>query len=78
MPHSISPAESPASIDEDSTLPDAPPANLDKAEADNKDHLSGSNIVVQGPSKENVKLEDLFDDDEEDEEFPSSSMSNGA
>ena len=55
-------------VDQDSTLPDASP--LPKEE----DSLGGSNTVAQGPSNANVKLEDLFDEDD-DEEFPSSGVS---
>lgn len=80
MPHSVSPEASPAA--EDSVLPDAPPEPISEPDQD----LSSSHGDTPTPSngnavdgsvkpvpKEDIKLEDLFDDDEEDEEFPSSS-----
>lgn len=68
MPHSTSADASNTPMDEDSVLPDAPPAAL---EASDSDHVEN---VEEDPTKENVKLEDLFDDDD-DEEFPSSGVS---
>lgn len=60
-------------MDQDSALPDAPPACLEFSDADDKDDLGGSNVAVQDTSNTNVKLEDLFDEDD-DEEFPSSGV----
>ncbi|KAL8700302.1 MAG: hypothetical protein Q9201_005521 [Fulgogasparrea decipioides] len=74
MPHSTSPNGSSDQMDEDSILPDAPPADFEASDSSHADKLDGSYVVVQDPKKENVKLEDLFDDDE-DEEFPSSGAS---
>ncbi|KAL8788463.1 MAG: hypothetical protein Q9213_001686 [Squamulea squamosa] len=65
-------------MDDDSTLPDAPPAGpmaSDGEGIDGPDGPDGSHVVVQNSSSTNVKLEDLFDDDDDDEEFPSSGMS---
>ena len=72
MPHSVSPEASPtASLEEDSTLPDAPTADFD---GDTIPGGTDPDSAVKEPLKDEVKLEDLFDDDEEeDEEFPSSS-----
>ena len=78
MPHSISTEEIKPSMDEDSILPDAPPANAEAPNAEDGDSDSSPNTVKE-PSQSAVKLEDLFDDDEEeDEEFPSSGNTNGA
>ncbi|KAL8721738.1 MAG: hypothetical protein Q9225_001636 [Loekoesia sp. 1 TL-2023] len=78
MPHSLSSRESQDAADEDSILPDAPPANPEASTAGDGGDLDGSHAAVQDPAKTNVKLEDLFDDDDEDdEEFPSSGVTNG-
>ncbi|KAL8732137.1 MAG: hypothetical protein Q9166_002884 [cf. Caloplaca sp. 2 TL-2023] len=77
MPHSVSPAELKDAVDEDSVIPDAPPAGLEASDTEEKDNLGGSYVVVEDSSKANVKLEDLFDDEDEDEEFPSSGTSKG-
>ncbi|KAL8654943.1 MAG: hypothetical protein Q9226_003237 [Calogaya cf. arnoldii] len=74
MPHSVTSNSSNDPIDPDSILPDAPTACLKGSDAEDRDDLSGSNIVVQDTSNSNVKLEDLFDEDD-DEEFPSSGVS---
>ena len=83
MPHSVSPEGTP--LAEDSTLPDAPTAPLSE-QGENPGDLSGdvtmeinggemANSVSQ-PRTDEVKLEDLFNNDEdEDEEFPSSGAS---
>ncbi|KAL8902249.1 MAG: hypothetical protein Q9192_000124 [Flavoplaca navasiana] len=76
MPHSIPQSNSKDSVDQDSTVPDAPPASLERPGPED-DSLSGSNVVAQGRSNANVKLEDLFDEDD-DEEFPSSGLSKDA
>ncbi|KAL8840228.1 MAG: hypothetical protein Q9170_001435 [Blastenia crenularia] len=61
-------------VDEDSILPDAPPANPEVSMTEVRGDLDNSHAVMQDASKAGVKLEDLFDDEEEDdEEFPSSS-----
>ena len=60
-------------VDQDSTLPDAAPVSLERQGAED-DSLNGSNVVAQGPSNANIKLEDLFDEDD-DEQFPSSGAS---
>lgn len=75
MPHSVSAEEPKDPMDEDSILPDAPPVGLEASESDDGQIDDSSNAVIQDPSKENIKLEDLFDDDD-DEKFPSSSLSN--
>ena len=74
MPHSVSPESSPTtaeSLEEDSTLPDAPTHHLD--EQNTALRVNGPESTGAEPVKAEVKLEDLFNDDEEDEEFPSSS-----
>lgn len=67
-------------LDEDSELPDASPHALnikEEREGDNQKE-SGSGIPVQEELKPDIKLEDLFNDvDEEDEEFPSSGATTG-
>lgn len=82
MPHSVSPE---AFLQEDSILPDAPTHALIEAEDDESfDDLVKSDSPVTDVAKidkktTEVKLEDLFNtDDEEDEEFPSSSAQNGS
>ncbi|KAL8862548.1 MAG: hypothetical protein Q9178_001046 [Gyalolechia marmorata] len=75
MPHSVSPIDSKDPMDQDSTLPDAPPARLASPDVEDKTNLGGSYVVVQDPANANIKLEDLFDDDDDDEEFPSSGVS---
>lgn len=81
MPHSVSPeATSPA---EDSILPDAAPEPLleqSDGEADTEPdapiETNGGGVVgsVSHDRTDEIKLEDLFndDEDEDDEEFPSS------
>ena len=74
MPHSVSPEPPPTATEprkEDSTLPDAPTHHLDEQGI----ALKRNDIenTATGFAKEEVKLEDLFNDDDEDEEFPSSS-----
>lgn len=74
MPHSVSPEpSSPAteSREEDSTLPDAPTHNVDQQDIALKGDDPES--TATGSVKEEVRLEDLFNDDDEDDEFPSSS-----
>lgn len=63
MPHSVSSNESPPpDRGDDEVLPDAPPA------ADN------ANAPEEQKAGANVRLEDLFADDDDDEEFPASSV----
>ncbi len=78
MPHStvqdvvVSPSESEVD-DQDSVLPDAPPLPSD--DVDNLSQNPSHSPPANGTSNADVKLEDLFnDDDSQDEEFPSSSV----
>lgn len=76
MPHSVSLEPSPTaseSQEEDSTFPDAPGNNLDEQEIPLGEN--GPEGSAARSLNEEVKLEDLFNDDDEDEEFPSSSPS---
>ena len=78
MPHSTSKELSPVANQEDAHLPDAPAVNLNVkndggGSSDSGDALMLPDDATKDSSKMDVKLEDLFnDDDEEDEEFPSS------
>ena len=75
MPHSISPLLVPNAAQEDSTLADAPLDALD----DNVDYGSGNDMTgTEGKinMKTEVKLEDIFNDDEDDDEFQSSGTPN--
>ena len=81
MPHSISPHSSPSSEQNDNLLPDAPMAlagpskDTDEvaSSSGSSDETMQSTEEIKNTSKMDIKLEDLFnDDDEEDEEFPSS------
>jgi len=85
MPHSTAsePIFSPEAADEDITLPDAPlPEPISESEEgengeEGQDRERSQEGIAQanGAAKPDVKLEDLFnDDDSEDEEFPSSSI----
>ncbi|KAI9877456.1 MAG: hypothetical protein M1830_003840 [Pleopsidium flavum] len=80
MPHSVSPEASPPA--EDSILPDAPPEPLLGPDEDLSNGHSDATIQADGnpvygsvksAANTEVKLEDLFSDEDEDEEFPSSS-----
>ena len=82
MPHSVSPAFSPQ---EDGTLPDAPTHGLIEEEDDesSNDPMKGdspvTDVVKNDKKTAEVKLEDFFNtDDEEDEEFPGSSTQSGS
>lgn len=75
MPHSVPPIDPKDSMDQDSTLPDAPPACAEGCDTQDKDDFSGPNAVVPDQSNTNVQLEDLFDEDDDDDEFPSSGVS---
>ena len=64
---------------EDSILPNAPPNDRDVENEDEESSNSGHAAIdpsdtFNDPAKTDVKLEDLFndDDDEDDDEFPSS------
>ncbi len=81
MPHSTAAdLVTPSSpLEEDSELPDAPPRALDikEREGDNQKVLAIED-PVQEALMTDIKLEDLFnDDDEDDEEFPSSGAITG-
>ena len=57
-------------VSDDETMSDAPAQNEENDEHEHPNDLANSNAA----QKQEVKLEDLFDDeDSEDEEFPSSS-----
>ena len=67
-------------LEEDSELPDAPPHALDIREEGEGDNQKESEIgvSVQEELKTEIKLEDLFNDvDDDDEEFPSSGATTG-
>ena len=75
MPHSTRAEQEPHSdqMDEDTDLPDA---TITKDE--HVDGESDSGTRTDGPQKQDVKLEDLFNDEtSDDEEFPSSSIPDG-
>ena len=75
MPHSTIAEQEPPSdqMDEDTDLPDA---TITKDEP--IDGESDSGTRTDGPQKQDVKLEDLFNDEaSDDEEFPSSSIPDG-
>ena len=82
MPHSTAAdLVTPSSpLEEDSELPDAPPYALDvkeEREGDKEKDLE-IGVPVREGLKPDIKLEDLFDDvDDEDEEFPSSGATTG-
>ena len=75
MPHSTMTEQEPPSdqMDEDTDLPDA---TINKDE--HHDGESDSGTRTDEPQKQDVKLEDLFnDEDSDDDEFPSSSAPDG-
>ena len=75
MPHSVSPEPSPSRDDEGGSLPDAPSETPIKPEMNDDDSLRTIDLAIPSGDvavKQDVKLEDLFDDDEDDE-FGSSS-----
>lgn len=80
MPHSTSPEPSSRLEEEDGVLPDAPPAEPSQDEEAagsdrSTDAVMYSVEVATDSSKMDIKLDDMFDDDEdEDEEFPSSGL----
>ena len=82
MPHSTAAdLVTPSSpFEEDSELPDAPSHALDIQDnrVGDDQRISEIEIPVQEELKTDIKLEDLFnDDDEDDEEFPSSGATTG-
>ena len=70
MPHSTS--DTPPSLDDDSSLPDAP----SQSTSEHGDSGRESGIGKDDNLKIDIKLEDLFNDEDEDEEFPSSAATN--
>lgn len=67
---------SPLSEPEDDTLPDAPPVKLVADSEAAKGALEKTNDVVEEADK--MSLDDLFDDEDEDDEFPiSNNVSRG-
>lgn len=68
MPHSVSSADSPAHDHDDEVLPDAPAADADSSTTEDKAPAAPENQAT------GVRLEDMFSDEENDEEFP---VSNG-
>ena len=70
MPHSTS--TTPPPLDDDSSLPDAP------SQSTNEHGDSGGEIGIgkDDKIKIDIKLEDIFNDEDEDEEFPSSAATN--
>ncbi|KAL8656604.1 MAG: hypothetical protein Q9210_000142 [Variospora velana] len=76
MPHSLS---SEGTLEEDSVLTDAPPAIPTASDVEDKGGPGSSPGAAEDHVKAAVRLEDLFaDDDEEDEEFPNSGVTDGA
>lgn len=73
MPHSLS---SEGTLEEDSVLTDAPPAIPTASDVEDKGDSGSSPGAAEDHVKAAVKLEDMFDD-EEDEEFPSSGVTDG-
>ena len=67
MPHSVSSNDSPKRVGEDDILPDAPPIESANPAVQEEMGTGGTENVKAG-----VKLEDMFNDDEDDE-FPASS-----
>jgi DNA primase small subunit len=69
MPHSVASEGSSASHKDVEALPDAPPAT------DGPNGAEKDEGAAAGKSTAGVKLEDIFDDDEDEEtEFPASSV----
>ena len=77
MPHSTADefTSVPQAAEEDTEIPDAPPVNGGEVSSDGSgDGYVADKSQPNGVHKQEVKLEDLFnDDDKDDEEFPSSS-----
>ncbi len=74
MPHSISPPASPSVSHEDSIITDAPlhvPSDVNTSSSSDGPNGNG----VEEDLRNNIKLEELFQDgDDDDDEFPSSSI----
>jgi len=84
MPHSTvsDPVDTSSQAEEDELLPDASAQALDGLKDEDSDDAneegSKPNNSTHQASKADVKLEDIFnDDDDEDEEFPSSGATTG-
>ena len=71
MPHAISPERA---SQEDETLPDAPPEAASELASGPSAKDEGEAVGPPEPAKADVKLEDLFNDMDDDEEFPASSV----
>lgn len=74
MTQSTAPECSPSSEPEDHILPDAPPANL-LEEAGDSDGAKGGQDQTNDEAEDanKMSLDDMFDDEDEDDEFPTSS-----
>lgn len=66
MPHSVSSSESPAHDHDDEILPDAPATDAHSSITEDKAP------TVQENQATGVRLEDMFSDEDNDEEFPAS------
>lgn len=72
MPHSLPSEGNLDSAGEDGVLPDAPPADPRVSNIEVGVDSGSPHTLMQEPSQADIKLDDLFaDDDDEDEEFPS-------
>jgi len=77
MPHSVSPPASPSVAQEDSIIPDATLHASSDVNTPSSSHGQNGNGAEEA-LKTNIKLEELFQDgDDDDDEFPSSSAPNG-
>lgn len=73
MPHSVSGSASPPTEEDNSSLPDAPSPHASEQDSQTKDGIGKNDNI-----KIDIKLEDIFnDEDDEDEEFPSSEATKG-
>jgi DNA primase small subunit len=66
MPHSVSSTESPADDRDDEILPDAPTTDAHSSTTEDKAPTAPENQAT------GVRLEDMFSDEDNDEEFPAS------
>ena len=74
MAQSSAPEDSPSSEPEDQTLPDAPPANLLEEAADSNGAKGAQEQTNDGAEDANkMSLDGMFDDEDEDDEFTTSS-----
>ncbi|KAL8909285.1 MAG: hypothetical protein Q9207_000295 [Kuettlingeria erythrocarpa] len=78
MPHSLSSEGNLDSADEDGVLPDAPLADPGASNVEVGGDSGSPHTLTQEPSQADIKLEDLFADDDEDEEFPSSGVTDAS